>query len=98
MAELLGLALRARKVAWGYRAVREDLRRGRAHLVIVTEDASPRLRREFEVLCRTKSVPLVVWGTKAELGLALGKPPSGVAAVEDPGFARLIGQVVGSGQ
>ncbi|GFN23843.1 MAG: ribosomal L7Ae/L30e/S12e/Gadd45 family protein [Thermoanaerobacteraceae bacterium] len=95
MAELLGLALRARKVAWGSRAVREDLRKGRAYLVIITEDASPRLRREFELLCRRSAVPLVVWGTKAELGLAMGKPPSAVAAVEDPGFARLIGQVVG---
>lgn len=93
--ELLGLALRARKLAWGARAAKASLRKGKVYLVIMTEDASPRLKRKFRLLCQKAGVPLAIWGKKEEIGLALGKPPCTVVGVEDVGFAELIRQAAG---
>lgn len=93
--ELLGLALRARKLAWGARATKASLRKGKVYLVLITEDASPRLQKEFRLLCQKTGVPLAIWGKKEEIGLALGKPPCTVVGVEEVGLAELIRQVAG---
>ncbi|MGB9859705.1 MAG: L7Ae/L30e/S12e/Gadd45 family ribosomal protein [Moorellaceae bacterium] len=88
--ELLGLALRAGKLAWGSRAAKAGLRRKKVYLILIAEDASSRLKTEFRLLCFKLGVPLVVWGTKEMIGLALGKPPCSVAGVQDEGLAELI--------
>lgn len=51
LAGALGLARRAGALLWGTDRVRDAVRAGKARLVLLTGDASPRTRRHFTELC-----------------------------------------------
>ena len=46
---LLGLARRAGKIGWGHDAACDAIKYGKAHLCILTSDASERLKNEFRL-------------------------------------------------
>lgn len=92
--ELFGLALRARKLAWGARAVKAGLNRGEIHFVWIAQDASPRLKEDLLRFCREAGVKVAIGGSKEELGEALGKEPCAVIGLKDIGFANLVQQAL----
>ncbi|MCG0277261.1 MAG: L7Ae/L30e/S12e/Gadd45 family ribosomal protein [Thermanaeromonas sp.] len=92
--ELFGLALRARKLAWGARAVKAALSKGEVHFVWIARDASPRLKEDLLRACRRAGIEVAIGGTKEELGEALGKEPCAVIGLRDGGFADLIQQAL----
>lgn len=83
----LGLAHRAGAVVRGTGAVRDALRKGDAHLVVMARDASPTQTKKITGLLKHREVPSVVSWTQAELGQALGGQPVSAVAVTQPGFA-----------
>ncbi|MBE3582956.1 MAG: ribosomal L7Ae/L30e/S12e/Gadd45 family protein [Limnochordaceae bacterium] len=85
---LLGLAVRARAVAIGARAVQRSLRRKQAFLVLLAEDAGAALTRTILEFCRRTHVPVVPAGTAESLGRQVGRERVSVLAVENEGFAR----------
>ena len=88
---LMGLALRAGKLAVGEEPVRLALQEGKARAVYLATDASERTRRKLEP--KLGAVPLCpIPGTKAELGRALGRESCAICAVTDKGFAQSISQ------
>ena len=84
----LGLAARAGKAVSGSFCVERSVRRGRARLVIVSQDASENTRKKFRDLCTYYKVPLYIFGSSDELGKTLGKEFRILAAIEDEGLAR----------
>ncbi len=68
---------------------------GRVHLLVVANDASDRLQRQVNEGAEARQVPILKWGTKAELGTAVGKRDLGVVAVCDTGFAGALMREVG---
>ncbi|KYH32175.1 L7Ae/L30e/S12e/Gadd45 family ribosomal protein [Neomoorella mulderi] len=91
---LLGLAYRAGKVAWGYQAVMAALKRRKVFLLLMAGDSSPRLKRKLLTTCREYAIEGIVYGDKVTMGAALGKPPCAVVGVTDANLARLIRQHV----
>lgn len=86
---LLGLALRAGKLAVGEEPVREALQEGKARIVLLARDASDRTRRKVEP--KLGSVPLTVLeADKETLGLGLGRASCALCAVTDKGFAQSL--------
>ena len=86
---LLGLALRAGKLAVGEEPVRLALQEGTARTVLLAQDASDRARRKVEPKLGT--VPLqVIPASKEELGRALGRESCAICAVTDKGFAQSL--------
>ena len=63
---------------------------GTACLVIVSEEASDNTKKMFTNMCRFYKVPLHIFGTKEELGAAMGKEFRASLALTDPGFAKSI--------
>ena len=61
-----------------------------AELVIVGEDASDNTKKMFTNMCEFYEVPLYFYGTKDELGHAMGKEMRASLAVTDPGFAKSL--------
>lgn len=94
MREILGLAFRARKLAWGARAVKAGLSKGEIHFVWMAKDASLRLQEDLQRACHRVGVKIAIGGTKEELGWALGKEPCAVIGLKDIGFATLIQQAL----
>jgi len=87
---MLGIAMRGRNVGSGEFQTLEAVRTGKAGLVIVAEDASDNTKKLFHDKCSYYEVPIYEYGTKAELGRALGKDLRSSLAVYDMGLATSI--------
>lgn len=95
---MLGLAVRAGKVAFGVFMTEKALDEGRAHLVIASEDIGASNRRRIENRCGEWGVQLIFYSDKASLSRAAGKKDMPVAAVCDEGFAKAIVKIYGGAQ
>ena len=84
----LGLAARAGKAVSGSFCVERSVRRRRAKLVIVSQEASENTKKTFRDLCTYYKVPLYIFGTSDELGKTLGKEFRMLAAIEDEGLVK----------
>lgn len=87
---LLGLATKAGKIASGEFMTEKSVKEGRASLVIVSEEASENTRKMFSNLCTYYKVPMYLFGTKEELGHAMGKEFRASLAVLDSGFSKAL--------
>src|SRR5699024_4745620 len=84
---LLGLAVRARKLESGSPTVLDAIRKQRAQLVIIAEDASPNTKKQFLDKCDFYEIPSYVLFSKDEISQAIGKERT-VCAFTDNGFAQ----------
>lgn len=101
---LLGLAAKAGKTASGGFSVEEAVKSRKAHIVILANDAQYNTVKKFTDKCRHHNVPLRFYGSREELGRAVGKETRACVAVTDRGFAQSLlkklqdaEQVTGSG-
>ena len=87
---LLGLCMRAGKLKSGEFATLEAIRKKTAEMVIISEDASDNTTKQFNDKCSYYNVPIFVFGTKEELGHAIGKDVRTSLAITDKGFAQSL--------
>lgn len=87
---LLGLAMRGRNLVSGEFQTLEAVKSGTAVLVIIAEDASANTKKLFTDKCRFYEVPVREFGTKEELGRAIGKDMRSSLGVRDEGLAEAI--------
>ena len=87
---MIGLATRARKVVSGEFSTEKAVKTGKAWLVIVSEEASDNTRKMFTNMCTHYKVPIYLFGTKEELGHAMGQEFRASLSVEDAGFAKTL--------
>ncbi len=87
---LLGLAARARRVVSGEFMTEKSVKGFQAELVLVGTDASDNTKKMFSNMCEFYEVPLYFYGTKEELGKAIGKEMRASVAVTDAGFAKTL--------
>ena len=87
---MLGLATKAGKIVSGEFATDKSVKTGTAWAVIVSEDASDNTKKMFSNMCEFYEVPRYFFGTKEELGHAIGKAMRSSLAITDEGFANTI--------
>ena len=87
---LLGLAMKAGRVVSGEFATDKSVKEGSAFLVLVSEDASDNTKKKFSNTCEFYGVPRYFFGTKDELGHAIGKEMRSSLAITDEGFAKSL--------
>lgn len=87
---LVGLATKAGKTASGEFSTEKAVKCGKAHLVIVSEEASDNTKKMFTNMCTYYKVPICYFGGKCELGHAMGKEMRASLAILDAGFANAI--------
>jgi len=88
---LLGFAQRSGKLVSGEEGVASALRRGRVHCLIIATDSSQNTQQRYKAMAKARNVCWYLFGTKTELGQAIGKAQRSLIAVTDPSFARAIG-------
>ena len=93
---LLGLAHRAGAVARGADATRKTIRKGKARLVVMAEDASPAQLAKILKTMEQRSFPRGYVPSRAELGAALGAGPLSAVAVTNGSFASQISRALQS--
>ena len=85
---LLGLAMRGHNLVSGELQTVEAIKTGSAALVIVASDASDNTRKLFTDKCAFYDVPCIIYGTKEELGGAIGKDYRSSVGICDFGLAE----------
>lgn len=86
----LGISAKAGKVSSGEFATEQAVKKGKAFLVIVAEDASENTRKKFANMCEYYQVPFYVFSDRVSLGNAIGKEFRASLAVVDENLAKLI--------
>lgn len=89
---MLGLAMKAGKVVSGEFAVDKSIKDGSAWLVIIASDASDNTTKKFSNSCEFYEVQQYIYGTKEELGRAIGRDMRSSLAITDEGFAKSLGK------
>ena len=87
---LLGLAAKAGKTVSGGFSAEEAVKSRKAQLVILADDAQHNTVKKFTDKCRSHNVPLRFYGSREELGRAVGKETRACVAVTDRGFAQSL--------
>ena len=87
---LLGIAMKSGNVASGEYQTLEAVKKKKARLVLVSEDASDNTRKLFFDKCAFYQVPVWSYGSKEDLGRAIGKDLRSSLAVCDEGLASAI--------
>ncbi len=88
---LIGLALRAGRLAVGETAVEELCAKKKCRLLLVSSDAALNTLRKAERLAEMCRSPLLTLPCiKSDFGTALGRQQCAIAALSDPGFANAI--------
>ena len=95
---LLGLARRAGKIAWGHDTALFAIKSKKAHLCIVASDVSDRLKREFSRECTYdgRNIKIIELDkTMEDMRFVIGVK-TGVFTINDEGFAKKIEQIQAS--
>src|SRR5690606_37469016 len=88
--QILGLATRARMTITGEELTINEVRRGNAKLVLLAEDASENTSKKLQDKCSHYGVYFQIFGTRSEIGQAIGKEERVVMAITDAGFAKKL--------
>ena len=86
----LGLAMRAGKIKSGESVILSDIKTNKIKLVIVATDASDNTLKVMKNKSESNQIPLRSFGTRVELGIALGKGERVNIGVTDNGFAKIV--------
>ncbi|HPU63019.1 MAG TPA: ribosomal L7Ae/L30e/S12e/Gadd45 family protein [Mobilitalea sp.] len=87
---LLGIATKSNNIVSGEFLTEKAVKEYKAALVIVAEDASDNTKKRFRDMCTYYNVPIYFFGTKDDLGHAMGKEFRASLAVLDKGLADAI--------
>lgn len=92
---LLGLATRAGKIVTGTEAVEQTLRRKKAKMIIMAEDAREQTKSNIALRCEEMNIPCIIQGNRQQIGHWTGKDERIMAAVMDSGFAGKLYELAG---
>ncbi len=87
---LIGIATKAGKTVSGEFSTEKAVKEHQAYLVVVSEEASDNTRKKFSNMCEYYKVPICFYGTKADLGKAMGKEFRASMALTDQGLSDAI--------
>lgn len=93
---LLGLARKAGKLKSGEFCVETEVKKGKAKLVIVANDASDNSKKNYKDMCSFRKVPVYLYSDKENLGRCIGTEERAAAVVLDEGFANSIIKELGN--
>ena len=87
---LLGLCAKAGRIKHGEYQVEQAAKGNQTFLVIIATDVSEGSEKKYRDMCAYYKVPIYEYGTKEELGRAIGKEFRASVAITDEGFAKGI--------
>lgn len=93
---LIGLSMKAGKVMSGEFSTENAVKGGQAAIVIVSTEASENTKKKFQNMCTYYKVPIYFYGSKVELGSAIGKGFRASLAVLDSGLAKAVEKNLGN--
>lgn len=87
---MLGIAAKSGSVVSGEFSTEKAVKTGNAYLVIVSEEASENTKKAFTNMTDFYEVTIYFYGTKEELGRAIGKEFRASLAIVDENLANAV--------
>ena len=87
---MLGICAKSGRVVSGEFSTEKAVKEGKARLVIAAGDASANTRKAFTDMTTFYQVPFYIYGTKEELGHAIGKEFRASLAITDENLAKAV--------
>lgn len=94
MFSYIGLAMKSGNLVSGGFATEKAIKDYKAKVVIAADDLSENSRKKYDQMCEYYHVPMLYYGTKEELGHAIGKEYRAVLAIVDQGLAKAVIQSI----
>ena len=91
---MIGLSMKAGKLAYGSDMCEENIKRNNAKLLIVAEDASDNTKKKISNLCMSNNVEVIFFGTIDLISHSIGKSNKAIIAILDDGFAKKIKEML----
>ena len=95
---LIGFAARARKISYGTDSVKLQLAKGKVRLLIISEEASDRTKKDFINLSEEYNIPKIIGGSNEELSKAIGKSNKAVIGIHDKELSNEIRKINDGGE
>lgn len=86
---LLGLAKRAGKVYSGESQIEALLKKKKGELLIIAKDSTNALTK-FQRWSQDLKIPVIIDGSKEEIGISIGMSPRSAVLIIDKGFAQAM--------
>lgn len=84
----LGLVQKSGNLTSGDDGVEIDIKKRKASLLIISEDASDNTKDKFINLAKIYNIRYVIFGLKSELGYYIGKSQRSVLSIKDEKLAK----------
>ena len=94
MFSYIGLAMKSGNLVSGGFATEKAIKDYKAKVVIAADDLSENSRKKYDQMCEYYHIPMFYYGTKEELGHAIGKEYRAVLAIVDQGLAKAVIQSI----
>lgn len=95
---LIGLARRAGKVSFGTESSKEEIKKGKAKLVLIAEDCSKKTQKNMEELAKMYQVPVRIVGTIEDLSQSIGQENKVIIVIKEENFAKEILKRIDGGE
>lgn len=95
---LIGLAMRAGKIAFGADAVEDLIKKRKLKLVIVAENSSDRTKNNFEFMCNKNNIPIIIYGNIEDISKSIGKQNKAIIGIKETNIANEISKIVNGGE
>ena len=95
---LLGLATRAGKIAFGTESVIDTIKKNKASLVIIANDAADRTKRNIQRIAEENNVSIRIYETIESLSKSIGKENKAIIAIKDKNFSSEILKIIDGGE
>lgn len=93
---ILGLCMKSGNLLSGEFQCEKAVKKNKAKLVIIAKDASLNTKKLFKDKCNYRKIPIYEFGTKEQLGKAIGKSPRSSLAVIDENFSLKLIKILDS--
>ena len=89
----LSVARKAGKITYGFESVKEVVLSGKASLVLLASDLSPKTAKETQFFCKDKAMVVKTDKTMSDFSNAIGVV-TGIITITDDGFTKAVKSVL----
>ncbi len=94
----IGLARRTGKISFGTESSKEDIKKGKAKLILIAVDASMRTKKTLEELAKVYQVPVRIFGNIEKLSQSIGQVNKAIVVIKEENFAKELMKRIDGGE
>lgn len=94
---LIGITAKAGKIVSGADACIEEMKNRKVYLLIISEEASDKTKKNFKYYAEKYQIPIQIYGKIEELSKKIGKKNKAIIGIKDLNLAKEIEKIIRGG-